>query len=267
MRTDNLAATGTVSTTDFYYSGPGGQVLEERPRLPSSPIDGSTAVTQQYVYSPRYVDASILRTQTTATYSTSGSTWSSTTVTYYYLTDTNNNVTAVTDSSGNVVERYVYSAFGNVQVYTPDYATLLSASAVGNRLFFGGTPRDEQNGAGPDGPALVQPAERAPSSPPTRPRVTRTSIATPATIRPTTPIPMGWQIRAAAARRRQVGPPAPTITFPWSEQGGGPSSASGSNQPYFYSSSGTHDSGSAPGPSPDLQKAWRQSSISRRLNG
>ena len=140
VRTDNTAASGTVSTTDLYYAGD--QVLEERDRLPASPAAGATAMTQQFVWSPRYVDSPVLRTQTTATYSEGTSSWSSSTATYYYLTDANDNVTAVTDASGNVVERYVYSAFGGVQIYSPDYSTLRSASAVGNTLGFGGTQQD-----------------------------------------------------------------------------------------------------------------------------
>ena len=74
VETNTLAPAGTVSTTDFYYSGQ--QLLEAEPRLPSSPTAyPPPAVAHQWVNLPRYVDSPILDTQTTYTV-VSGS-WSS----------------------------------------------------------------------------------------------------------------------------------------------------------------------------------------------
>ena len=80
--TNTLAASGTVATTDFYYSGQQAG-LEADPRLPSSPTDDATAVGHQFVYSPRYVDSPILDTQTT--YTVVFGSWSSAANTYYFL--------------------------------------------------------------------------------------------------------------------------------------------------------------------------------------
>jgi YD repeat-containing protein len=85
VRTDNLAAAGTAATTFFYYAGQ--QMIESVQQTPASPGDGATTVTNQYVYSPRYVNSPILDTQTTSTYSVGSSSWSSSSSTYYFLTD------------------------------------------------------------------------------------------------------------------------------------------------------------------------------------
>ena len=69
---------------------------------------------QQYIWSPLYVDTPILRDSYDANGNLSRAT-------IYYHTDANHNVTAVTDSSGVVVERYAYDAYGNVTVYNADW--------------------------------------------------------------------------------------------------------------------------------------------------
>ena len=112
VRVNNLTASDKVSTTDIYYSGQ--QVVEEDPRLPTSPDGTATAVAHQYVYSPRSINTPILDTQTS--YTVVSAAWLRATASYYFLTDANNNVTAVTNSSGVVQERYVYSAFGTVTI-------------------------------------------------------------------------------------------------------------------------------------------------------
>ena len=66
--------------------------------------------------------------------------------TYYFLTDANYNVTAVLNSSGAVIERYVYSAYGTATVYSPDYSTTYSASTVGNTVLFAGMWVDPTTG-------------------------------------------------------------------------------------------------------------------------
>ena len=136
VRTDNLAATGMAATTFFYYAGP--QMIQSVQQTPASPADGATTVTDQYVYSPRYVNAPILDTQTVSTYSASNQDRGLQPASrYYFLTDANYNVTAL-ESSGAVIERYVYSAYGTATVYSPDYSTTYSASTVGNTVLFAG---------------------------------------------------------------------------------------------------------------------------------
>ena len=62
----------------------------------------------------------------------------------YYLTDASGNVTAVTDSSGIVQERYVYDAYGNVTFYAANWlsASATSSLTISNTLLFAGMQRD-----------------------------------------------------------------------------------------------------------------------------
>jgi len=86
-------------TTDLYYSD-AWQVLEER-------VGGQTMV--QYVWSPVYVDALILRDRDSNGDGTLDER-------LWVVQDANYNVTALFDNSGNVVERYLYDPFGRVTV-------------------------------------------------------------------------------------------------------------------------------------------------------
>ena len=142
VRVNNLTATDKVSTTDIYYSGQ--QVVEEDPRLPASPDGTATAVAHQYVYSPRSINTPILDTQTS--YTVVSGDWASTQATYYFLTDANNNVTAVTNASGLVQEHYVYSAFGGATIYNSDYSATLGASTVNNSVLFACMTIDQDTG-------------------------------------------------------------------------------------------------------------------------
>ena len=93
----NHRVSETVSgvTTDLYYSA-GWQVLEER-------VGGVTRVSN--VWSPVYVDAMIARDRDT---DTNGSLDERLYVTH----DANFNVTGLINTSGAVVERYVYDSYG-----------------------------------------------------------------------------------------------------------------------------------------------------------
>jgi RHS repeat-associated protein len=114
----------------YYYSGQ--QVVETRRQ-------GNLQPDQQYVWSLLYVDTPILRD----TYS-SGVVVSSDRL--YYLTDANQNVTAVTNSSGAVQERYDYDAYGKVTIYSGDWSQVRSVSAVGNTRLFAGQDLDPTTG-------------------------------------------------------------------------------------------------------------------------
>jgi RHS repeat-associated protein len=54
-------------------------------------------------------------------------------------------VTEVTDSSGELVERYGYDVYGEPQIWDGN-SNLLSSSAIGNRLLFQGRDRDPDTG-------------------------------------------------------------------------------------------------------------------------
>jgi len=144
MRTDNMAASGRVATSDLYYAGQ--QKIETRDRRPTSPANGTTAAEQQIVWSARYVDSPILRDRTVSTYSSSTSDWTASTDRLYYLTDANHNVTAVTNASGVVQERYSYDAYGHVTIYNGDWSSTLTASASANAILFAGMDCDPATG-------------------------------------------------------------------------------------------------------------------------
>jgi len=101
---------GTVR--DLYYSAQW-QVLEER-------VSGN-AVTQ-YVWSPMYVDALVLRDHDADGV---GGTLEER---LYVQQDANWNVTALTDETGAVVERYIYDPYGQATVLAANW-TLLGSSA------------------------------------------------------------------------------------------------------------------------------------------
>ena len=103
--------TASGTTTDLYYSD-SRQVLEER-------VGGQTQ--SQYVWSPVYVDALILRDRDTSGDGTLDER-------LYVVQDANYNVTALFDNSGTIVERYLYDPFGQVTVLDAGW-NVLAASA------------------------------------------------------------------------------------------------------------------------------------------
>jgi RHS repeat-associated protein len=98
-------------TTDLYYSD-GWRVLEER-------VGGQTTV--QYVWSPVYVDALVLRDRDSDADGTLEER-------LWVVQDANWNVTALIDNSGTVVERYVYDPFGSVTVLDAEWNERSSGS-------------------------------------------------------------------------------------------------------------------------------------------
>ena len=90
------------SSLDTYYNT-GWQVVETRRS------DYENDPYEQYVWDIRYVDAPVLRFH-------DGDTDGTIDDTLYYTTDANMNVTALLDTGGHVVERYVYDAYGQVTV-------------------------------------------------------------------------------------------------------------------------------------------------------
>jgi RHS repeat-associated protein len=107
-----ISETAGGVTTDFYYSDQW-QVLEER-------VGGQTTV--QYVWSPVYVDALILRDRDTNGDGTLEER-------LWVVQDANFNVTALLDDSGEVVERYVYDPFGQATVLDAEWNVRSGGSA------------------------------------------------------------------------------------------------------------------------------------------
>jgi RHS repeat-associated protein len=96
----------TESATDFYYSDKW-QVLEDR-------ISGTAH--SQYVWSPVYVDAMILRDRDANAQSSDGMEER-----LYVMQDANWNVTGLASASGTVLERYVYDPYGATTVLEADW--------------------------------------------------------------------------------------------------------------------------------------------------
>ena len=104
------------NTTDLYYSA-GWQVLEER-------VNGSGKY--RYVWSPVYVDAMILRDRLDATER------------IWVQQDANFNVTAITDNSGVVLERYVYDSYGKATVLNASWTAMSGSGYAWQYLHQGG---------------------------------------------------------------------------------------------------------------------------------
>jgi RHS repeat-associated protein len=102
---------GTVN--DFYYSS-AWQVLEER-------TGGVSTATVQYVWSPVYVDALVLRDRSTQNNGTLDER-------LWVQQDANWNVTALVNSSGSVVERYIYDPYGQVSYLSANWSTNTSSA-------------------------------------------------------------------------------------------------------------------------------------------
>jgi RHS repeat-associated protein len=116
-----VSVTENGTTTQLIYSADW-QVLEER-------VDGAT--TAQYVWSPVYVNALVLRDAATTTPGTLDQR-------LWVQQDANWNVTALVDNSGNVVERFTYTPYGVVTVLAPDWSARGTSSYNWVYLFQGG---------------------------------------------------------------------------------------------------------------------------------
>jgi len=97
------------TVNDLYYSA-AWQVLEER-------TGGVSTATVQYVWSPVYVDALILRDRSTLNNGTLDER-------LWVQQDADWNVTALVNSSGQVGERYIYDPYGQVTFLNARWSTI-----------------------------------------------------------------------------------------------------------------------------------------------
>jgi RHS repeat-associated protein len=123
----DVTLAGNTKSTKFYYSGH--QMIEER--------DSSENVLRQFIYGSGIDE--ILRMDK---YGDSGRT------PYYFHTNANGSVTAVTDANGNLIERVSYDSYGMPTF--KDYQTdplnpqTVSHSVIGNDLLFHGRRYDKE---------------------------------------------------------------------------------------------------------------------------
>ena len=122
----------------FYYNT-GWQLLETRKSTDEEDTAPDTLQPEyQYVWSKRYIDAPVLRDENKDDDDdcTNGSDER-----LYYLTDANMNVTCLTDTGGDAVERYRYDPYGRVTIYTGGWGSR-SSSSYDNSILYAGYYRD-----------------------------------------------------------------------------------------------------------------------------
>ena len=122
---------GQTTTTLFVCSDQ--QVICEYTVAPTNTIDVNSP-EQQYVYAS-YIDEPILKDGTFAT---------GTGIVYYHRNQ-QYSITALTDSTGTVVERYAYSPYGETTILD-GVGTVLPATAFGNRYTYTGRRFDAETG-------------------------------------------------------------------------------------------------------------------------
>jgi RHS repeat-associated protein len=125
---ERVSETHGATTTDLYYDA-SWQVVEER-------VGG--VVQARNVWSAAGVDTLVLRDQSSQHNGVLDQR-------LYVQQDVLGNVTAITDASGNVVERYAYQPYGAVQVLTAAWQPL-AASAYGWAFLFQGKRYDAAAG-------------------------------------------------------------------------------------------------------------------------
>jgi RHS repeat-associated protein len=117
----------SLVTRHFYYTEPSKwQVIEER--LGTTP--DSANAERQFVWGLRYIDDLILRDRDTDANGTLNER-------LYTLQDANWNVTAITNASGTVQERYNYAAYGMPTFLTSTFGSRASSSFDWETLYCG----------------------------------------------------------------------------------------------------------------------------------
>ncbi len=116
-------ASGTIDETrHLYYTEPSKwQVIEER-------VGTSTTPEQQHIWGLRYIDDILLRDRDTNNNGTLNER-------LYGMQDANWNVTALNNTSGEVQERYAYSAYGTPMFLTAAFGNRASSSYDWNTLY------------------------------------------------------------------------------------------------------------------------------------
>jgi RHS repeat-associated protein len=123
----------------FYYTA-GWQLLETRLSDSENTEPETLDVEMQYVWSARYMDAPVLRDKNTDSDDLCDD------ERLYFANDANMNVTALVESDGDVVERYVYDPYGKVTIYDGTWANTRSTSSYDNNILFAGYYHDWETG-------------------------------------------------------------------------------------------------------------------------
>jgi RHS repeat-associated protein len=140
-RTEKLTNFNTsgVPQNVVYYFYSGQQVVETRAGAPTA-SPSSLPPQYQYLWSPRYIDAPIQRDS----FDGSGQIQPASRV--FYLADANYNVTALVNTSGQVLERYAYDPYGAAAIYKPDWSGTQSPTLYNNTVLYTGKVLDVETG-------------------------------------------------------------------------------------------------------------------------
>ncbi|MBW8040906.1 MAG: hypothetical protein FVQ85_13000 [Planctomycetes bacterium] len=124
IRKTIVGSDGTPVTTNYYYDG--ACVIEER--------DDTGITLATYIYG-NYIDEVLHMRRGTADTATN----------YYFHADDLYNIMAVSDSAGNVVERYEYGDYGKPEFFD-FFGGPLPGSAIANPYLFNGRRYDQETG-------------------------------------------------------------------------------------------------------------------------
>jgi RHS repeat-associated protein len=118
---------------DYYYSCEW-QVVEERELLnTASQTTVATVPKFQWLWDIRYIDAVLLRDENK---DGDGDCVDGTDQRLYYAQDANFNTTALLDTSGNVVERVLYDAYGRHTLYQVNWTTVHASTVYNNEVLY-----------------------------------------------------------------------------------------------------------------------------------
>ncbi len=123
-----------------YYHNSAWQILETRQSDTPSAQPDTLQPKHQFVWSQRYIDAPVLRDENTGTNGLCDDDR------LYYLNDANFNVTALLDTAGEALERYVYSPYGVVTIYDATWTNTRSTSSYANVTLYTGRELDSETG-------------------------------------------------------------------------------------------------------------------------
>ncbi len=127
---------------DYYYSCEW-QVVEERELLnTASKTTAATTPKFQWVWDLRYIDAAVLRDENK---DGDGDCVDGTDQRLYCVQDANINTTALINTAGTVVERYLYEAYGKVSVFNASWAAQ-SPATFSNEVLYGGYRLNSETG-------------------------------------------------------------------------------------------------------------------------
>ena len=133
------SSTGVDIYVHYFYND-NWQVLESRETDNNTGQPESIEPQYQFAWNPRYVDSPILRDENTDHDGICDD------ERIYYLADANFNVTALADDGGDVVERYIYDAYGGVAIYDASWLNARGTSSYDNAVLYTGREHDGETG-------------------------------------------------------------------------------------------------------------------------